>query len=256
MCFGFWCEWVWHLCLNSYSWILCFGPYLTQNCVVHHSFRARLNFSARLNVAITVQHQTIILCMTEKRAREPLYLFIYSLGCKEVESARVRRSSHLTLSTPIFLNPTCRSLKLWMYSCSSLAPNLTFFRGIELGNSMSMNWQYAAPGQQNGTDLREWTHQSAGDSCFSRAGRRERNMSKIFFFLLSVQTAFTETNPAAEENNCSWSIHSKVWLIFLYLNDQYKILNIWDGGRSDWVETLLYTLLFVSSPVSQLIPTG
>lgn len=51
----------------------------------------------------------------------------------------------LTLSTPTFLKDTCSSLKLWMNSCSSLAPNLTFFRGIEFWKSMSMNWQYAAP---------------------------------------------------------------------------------------------------------------
>lgn len=51
----------------------------------------------------------------------------------------------LTLSTPTFLKETCSSLKLWMNSCSSLAPNLTFFRGIEFWKSMSMNWQYAAP---------------------------------------------------------------------------------------------------------------
>lgn len=56
----------------------------------------------------------------------------------------------LTFSTPIFLKEACRSLKLWMNSCSSLAPNLTFFRGTEFGKSMSINWQYAAPGHMKG----------------------------------------------------------------------------------------------------------
>lgn len=46
-----------------------------------------------------------------------------------------------TLLTPIFLKLPWMSLKLWMYSCSSLAWNLTFFSGIHDGNSMSMNWQ-------------------------------------------------------------------------------------------------------------------
>ena len=46
-----------------------------------------------------------------------------------------------TLSTFILLNDACRSLKLWMYSCSSFAWNFTFFKLIHLGNIMSMNWQ-------------------------------------------------------------------------------------------------------------------
>ena len=40
---------------------------------------------------------------------------------------------------------TCRNLKFWMYSCSRLVLNLTFFKVIDPGKSMSMNWQYAAP---------------------------------------------------------------------------------------------------------------
>lgn len=46
-----------------------------------------------------------------------------------------------TLSTFILLNDACRSLKLWMYSCSSFAWNFTFFKLIHPGNNMSMNWQ-------------------------------------------------------------------------------------------------------------------
>lgn len=46
-----------------------------------------------------------------------------------------------TLSTPIFLKAACSTLKLWMYSCSSLAWNFTFRRWTQPGNSMSMNWQ-------------------------------------------------------------------------------------------------------------------
>lgn len=47
----------------------------------------------------------------------------------------------LTLSTFILLNAACRTLKLWMYSCSSFELNLIFFINRQPGNSMSMNWQ-------------------------------------------------------------------------------------------------------------------
>lgn len=53
----------------------------------------------------------------------------------------------LTLSTLILLKAAWRTLKLCIDSCSSLAWNLTFFRRMQPGNNMSMNWQYAAPGK-------------------------------------------------------------------------------------------------------------
>lgn len=46
-----------------------------------------------------------------------------------------------TLSTFILLKDACNSLKLWMYSCSNLAWNLTFLRLMQPGKSKSMNWQ-------------------------------------------------------------------------------------------------------------------
>lgn len=55
------------------------------------------------------------------------------------------KGNRLTLSTLILLNAACRTLKLCIYSCSSFAWNFTFFKKIHPGNSMSMNWQYAAP---------------------------------------------------------------------------------------------------------------
>lgn len=61
--------------------------------------------------------------------------------------------SILTLSTFILLKAAWRTLKLCINSCSSLAWNLTFFRRIQPGNSMSMNWQYAAPVKQKSTAI-------------------------------------------------------------------------------------------------------
>lgn len=52
---------------------------------------------------------------------------------------------NFTLSTFIFLNAPCSILKFCMYSCSRLVRNLTRFMGTELGNSISIYWQYAAP---------------------------------------------------------------------------------------------------------------
>lgn len=62
----------------------------------------------------------------------------------------------LTLSTLILLKAAWRTLKLCINSCSSLAWNLTFFRRIQPGNNMSMNWQYAAPGRHKAAAV-SWT---------------------------------------------------------------------------------------------------
>lgn len=59
----------------------------------------------------------------------------------------------LTLSTLILLKAAWRTLKLCINSCSSLAWNLTFFRRIQPGNNMSMNWQYAAPAIHKDTTI-------------------------------------------------------------------------------------------------------
>ena len=49
-----------------------------------------------------------------------------------------------TLSTPIFLNEFWRALKLWIYSCSCLAPNLTCFRRV-LPRTHNIKWQVGSP---------------------------------------------------------------------------------------------------------------
>lgn len=55
------------------------------------------------------------------------------------------------MSTLILLKAAWRTLKLCINSCSSLAWNLTFFRRMQPGNNMSMNWQYAAPAKHKRT---------------------------------------------------------------------------------------------------------
>lgn len=67
-----------------------------------------------------------------------------------------------TLSTFILLKAAWRTLKLCIYSCSSLAWNLTFFRRMQPGNSMSMNWQYAAPAKHKTTEVTSMARPPSG----------------------------------------------------------------------------------------------